>query len=58
MYIKVNESSYSTHPNLLNVDFCPDLTLWFTGTNDSLQEYATYNPPGPTKPGLLHMVMN
>ena len=55
--MKVNESSYSSHPNLLTVDFVPDITMMvWMGINDSLQEYATYDPLGPTKPGFLNMV--
>ena len=53
----MNESSYSSHPNLLTVDFIPDVTLMaWLGINDSLQEYATYDPLGPTKPGFLNTV--
>ena len=53
----MNESSYSIHPNLFRVEFFPDVTMLAgMGINDSLQEVATYDPPGPTKPGFLNMV--
>ena len=34
----------------------PDMRLFFDGINQGLQEFATYNPPGPTKPGALDPV--
>ena len=56
-YIQMNASSYSLHPNLFRVEFFPDVTMLAgMGINDSLQEVATYDPPGPTKPGFLNMV--
>ena len=58
VYIKLNESSYSLHPNIFAVGRYPDLTLWSRGTLiDGLQEWATYNPPGPTKPGTMNLVI-
>ena len=56
VYIKLNESSYTFHPNIFGVGMVPDLTLWTGGTIDGLQEWATYNPPGPTKPGAKNPV--
>ena len=50
-FIHLNESSYSLHPKLFRVHKYPDLNLVFHGRQDGLQEFATYNPPGPTKPG-------
>ena len=35
----------------------PDLGLFYNGgRKDGLQESATYNPPGPTKPGPQNQV--
>ena len=48
--IDLNNSTYSLHPNLFKVHKYPDLSLYMKG-NDGLQEFATYNPPGPTQPG-------
>ena len=41
---------------MFTVSMCPDLVLFFGGRKDGLQEWATYNPPGPTKPGPLNQV--
>ena len=50
--IDLNNSTYSLHPNLFKVHKYPDLGLFMNnGRGDGLQEFATYNPPGPTKPG-------
>ena len=49
--IYLNKSTYSLHPALFEVHKYPDLSLWMIYTYDGLQEFATYNPPGPTKPG-------
>ena len=51
--IQLNESLYSLHPNLFVVGKLPDMILWQMGVNDGLQEWATYNPPGPTKPSVV-----
>ena len=50
-YIYLDQSSYSLHPDLFKVHKYPDMRLFFDGINQGLQEFATYNPPGPTKPG-------
>ena len=55
-HIELNESSYSLHPDLFKVHRYPDLRLFYDGINHGLQEFATYNPPGPTKPGALNPV--
>ena len=54
--IKLDESSYSLHPDLFKVHKYPDMRLLLDGVNQGLQEFATYNPPGPTKPGALNPV--
>ena len=47
------------HPNLFRVEYIPDITMLAgIGINDSLQEVATYDPAGPTKPGFFNMVCN
>ena len=51
-FILLNESSFSLHPDLFVVGKLPDITLWQMGVSDGLQEWATYNPPGPTKPSV------
>ena len=55
-YVNLDESSYSLHPDLFKVHKYPDMRLFFDGINQGLQEFATYNPPGPTKPGALNPV--
>ena len=55
-FVQLNESSYSSHPDMFKVDKAPDITLYMATANDGLQEWATYNPPGPSMPGLLNMV--
>ena len=54
--VRLNESSFSSHPEMFRVDKAPDITLYMATVNDGLQEWATYNPPGPSMPGLLNMV--
>ena len=54
--VQLNESSFSSHPDMFRVDKAPDITLYMASANDGLQEWATYNPPGPSMPGLLNMV--
>ena len=54
--IYLNDSSYSLHPNLFKVYKYPDVNLAQTDIHDGLQEFATYNPPGPTKPGQFNAV--
>ena len=54
--VRLNESSFSSHPEMFKVDKAPDITLYMATVNDGLQEWATYNPPGPSMPGLLNMV--
>ena len=44
-HIVLNESNYDTHPNVFSTIVIPK-PLKF----DSIQECATYNPPGPTGP--------
>ena len=51
--MELNESSYALKPDLFRVEKAPDITMWIAGVNDGLQELATYNPPGPTQPGML-----
>ena len=36
----------------------PNLGLLFSGIPDGIQECATYNPPGPTKPGNFQKVVS
>ena len=54
--MELNESSYALKPDLFRVEKAPDITMWIAGVNDGLQELATYNPPGPTQPGMLNKV--
>ena len=55
-HIQLNESSYSFHPDLFKVHKYPDLRFLFDGINQGLQEFASYHPPGPTKPGAVNPV--
>ena len=56
MHIKLNESSYSSHPDLFSVTILPDVFMDIVEIKDGLQEVVTYNPPGPTQPGFLKKV--
>ena len=55
-HIQLNESSYILNPDVFRVEKAPDITMWVAGINDGLQEFCTYNPPGPTEPGLFNQV--
>ena len=55
--VRLNESLFSSYPDMFKVDKAPDITLYMAKVNDGLQEWATYNPPGPSMPGLLNMVV-
>ena len=54
--IYLNKSSYSLHPNLFKVYKYLDVNLLHKSIYDGLQEFATYNPPGPTNPGKFNAV--
>ena len=55
-YVQLNESSFVLNPDLFRVEKAPDITMWKAGINDGLQEFGTYNPPGPSEPGMLNRV--
>ena len=54
--IHLNESSYEFRPDIFRVGKCQNMALMTYGIHDGLQEYATYDPPGPTKPGWYNRV--
>ena len=55
-YVQLNKSSFVLNPDLFRVEKAPDITMWKAGINDGLQEFGTYNPPGPSEPGMLNRV--
>ena len=60
-HIVLNESNYDKHPDIFST-----FVNVFSGVSDGIQECATYNPPGPTKPGgytpvcifVVHILIN
>ena len=40
------------HPDMFSTMVIPDFALWIARIHDGIQQCATYNPPGPTTPGL------
>ena len=51
-HILLNESNYDMYPDMFSTMVIDDLTLYWTSIGDGIQHCATYNPPGPSTPGL------
>ena len=56
-HIFLNNSNYDLHPDVVSTLMTPNLALYLMrGIRDGIQECVTYNPPGPTTPGVFYPV--